>query len=489
MIRTKAINYLIENRGYKSYLEIGLSWPKFNYTNVRCENKESCDPYFPSERDALVSRDNLPQEILDNLTYLMTSDEMFEAMPADKKYDIILIDALHTEEQCCKDIVNSMAHLNPGGVILVHDVIPLSEDMQDENSESVVWVGSVWKSIVKLNNTNISFHTINEDYGLAIIDYCPNPEFGNYLEPSGYNFNDDFSNEAVHVITDREFRDMYPPITLFKKGEPVNLFMYIDIDKNADVISQVQNLHLTCIEYFKNVFTNVTFVLGVDRDCSPHLVKQFRNKISAIGFNCDFAIKTEKKGTFAGSSFFHDAILNKLNDYEGITAFINCTDDGISNMDKTEKNSAFRTIASSYFQMFDNMEYVKYTLSKKTYGLCYGAFMFKSDTAPTRNKWQYYKGFQWLNTKRLYNYLSENGISLPSIDSKVYAERFLGNILPFDFTLEDSWSAMYLVSDISIMKTGSESATFCIFDENNSLALFESYLEDIFRSQCIPLRD
>ena len=110
MIRTRIINFLIKNMGYKDYLEIGLSNPDFNYLKVECEHKESCDPYFPSKRDSMFDRSNLPKIVRDNLTYLMTSDEMFANMPADKKYDIIFIDGLHTEEQCCRDIVNSMKH-------------------------------------------------------------------------------------------------------------------------------------------------------------------------------------------------------------------------------------------------------------------------------------------------------------------------------------------------------------------------------------------
>ena len=487
MLRTRAINYLIKNRGYKNYLEIGLSWPDFNYTKVFCENKESCDPYFPSDRDSLVTRDNLPKLIQDNLTYLMTSDEMFESMPEDKKYDIVLIDGLHTEEQCSRDIVNSMKHLNPGGVILVHDVIPKDEEMQEENSKEVVWVGSVWKSIVKLNNTNISFHTISEDYGLAIINYCPNPDFGNYLEPSGYDFKEDFSNEAVHLISNKEFCEMYPPINVLNDGQPVNVIMYVDVDKNELSLTLLQKLHFECLEYYKDSFTNVTIILGVDKDCPFNLVKQFKNKIYSIGFNCNLIVKTVKKTIFGGSSVFYNEIINNLENIDGITAFIDCS----KKDDSTDKKkiSLYRSIVSAYFQMFDNMDEVKLDLNEKQKGLCYGAFLFHGNSVETKNKWYYYGGFQWINAKRLLEYIKKNNVLIPKIENKTSYETFLGDLLPFDYSIEDSYSNMYISSEPSVMDENSESATFVIFDEGKNNDLFNCLLEDIFELLCIPLED
>jgi hypothetical protein len=136
------INYLIKNRGYNSYLEIGLDDPNANFNKVECSVKESVDPYF----DVAISED-----VCNAITYRMTSDEMFVTIPEDKTYDIVFIDGAHTEEQCCKDIVNSMRHLNHEGCILVHDCIPYNELAQRTVRESELWNGDVWKSVHKLN--------------------------------------------------------------------------------------------------------------------------------------------------------------------------------------------------------------------------------------------------------------------------------------------------------------------------------------------------
>ena len=45
MKRHDIINLLIDERGYKSYLEIGLDNPYLNFVHINCELKESVDPY------------------------------------------------------------------------------------------------------------------------------------------------------------------------------------------------------------------------------------------------------------------------------------------------------------------------------------------------------------------------------------------------------------------------------------------------------------
>ena len=59
------------------------------------------------------------------ITYLMPSDEMFANMSINQNYDIIFIDGMHSEDYLDRDIINSLKHLNPNGLILCHDVLPV----------------------------------------------------------------------------------------------------------------------------------------------------------------------------------------------------------------------------------------------------------------------------------------------------------------------------------------------------------------------------
>ena len=152
------INYIIKLKNYQSYLEIGTdTGTTFNAINIK--EKECCDPI----------------KKINNLTYHMTSDKLFEQMPKDKKYDIIFIDGLHHEDQVDKDIVNSFKHLNKDGVIVMHDILPSNHKFaKKEKGPSAEWYGDVWKSLIKLpeyiDKKNI-FTLFFNQYGLGLIKW------------------------------------------------------------------------------------------------------------------------------------------------------------------------------------------------------------------------------------------------------------------------------------------------------------------------------
>lgn len=477
MIRTRIINYLIENRGYKSYLEIGLSWPDFNYAKIKCENKESCDPYFPSERDAKVDRNNLPEEITKYLTYLMTSDEMFEQMPDDKKYDIIFIDGLHVEEQVTKDIVNSMKHLNPGGVILVHDAIPLNEEYQKEDTSQTLWVGTVWKAVAKLNNTNLTFHTVKEDVGLSIIEYNENPDFSKFLDKSDFDFKRDFSYELMHVISDREFREMYGKKNYKGLDEaPVTLVAHFNITDDASGITENDKLHFKCIEYYKNLFSSVQFVLAIDKNTPFETIDAYKKQIFSLGFNGDVSVKLQEKTKFGESHTFYYEIVKKLSTFDGIVAFVynkSCDGDG----NDSNKLSLKHEVISSYFQLFDDFEYVKRRLYYTEPTMAVGAFQFNNENVTSTYKWNYINGFQCLNAKRTFDFFIKSNYVLPELDDKNYAANFFGDICLFNTVYVGSAYNIYITSDPSIMYENSLSVSYLIFgDEKYN---YDYFTEDI----------
>ena len=168
MTRTDIINRLIKERGYSSYLEIGVENPSNNYNLINCKYKESVDPYvenfYISDQDAA--------KYADAITYKMPSDKFFSIV--NKKYDIVFIDGMHTEQQCDKDIYNAMQHLTEYGCVVIHDCLPLTADMQTEKPKpgGHPWTGTVWKSILKLVRLNVPVNVLDYDYGVAIIEKC-----------------------------------------------------------------------------------------------------------------------------------------------------------------------------------------------------------------------------------------------------------------------------------------------------------------------------
>lgn len=153
MTRIELIQGLIDKHGYKTYLEIGVNTPKqpgYSHDSIQIAIKEGVDPNVDT-------------------TYKMPSDVFFRENS--NKYDIIFIDGDHTYEQCYRDIVNSLAILNEGGTIVVHDCIPHNEMTQRVPRETDAWHGDVWRSILRLRmeEYDLEIYTVDTDEGCAII--------------------------------------------------------------------------------------------------------------------------------------------------------------------------------------------------------------------------------------------------------------------------------------------------------------------------------
>ena len=151
--RYDIINHFIRARGFSSFLEIGTAAGE-TYRNVIAPIRVSVDP----DQNSLA-------------TYRMTSDDFFASY--DGKFDIIFIDGLHEHNQAYRDILNASIHLNPGGVIVMHDCLPTSEAMQvhADHYPGGLWTGDVWKAFVKARCLgDCEAYTINTDFGCGVID-------------------------------------------------------------------------------------------------------------------------------------------------------------------------------------------------------------------------------------------------------------------------------------------------------------------------------
>ena len=169
MNRTDIINYLIQKNNYKKYLEIGVRDPNSNLNLINVEHKDGVDP-------------------AGNCNYPVTSDEFFENLDPEFRYDIIFIDGLHLDHQVEKDILNSLNHLSDDGTIVMHDCNPIKEEHQVEDYVvGKTWNGTTWKAYVKyrMNNEYLDMFVVDTDHGVGIIkkgkqDLYPKSDILNY---------------------------------------------------------------------------------------------------------------------------------------------------------------------------------------------------------------------------------------------------------------------------------------------------------------------
>ena len=151
--RWDLINAYIKRYDFKTFLEIGHNQGEA-FDQIIIDSKESVDP------DANT-----------NPTYILSSDDFFEKF--DTKYDIIFIDGLHEHAQVERDILNSLQHLSAGGVIVMHDCHPISEECQQHAFvyPGGSWTGDCWKAFVKCRaSLPYELYVWDHDWGCGVID-------------------------------------------------------------------------------------------------------------------------------------------------------------------------------------------------------------------------------------------------------------------------------------------------------------------------------
>jgi hypothetical protein len=199
MLRYDIINYLIEKNGYKRYLEIGVE-DGDAISKIQCELKHGVDPASKMA------------------THHVPSDDFFLNLASDVTYDIVFIDGLHVEEQVDRDIVNSLRHLAPGGIIVVHDCNPPTEWHQRSYEEAQKngcrqWNGTVWRSIVKVrgSRSDLEVRTVDTDWGCGLICVSQNPpeELIELPYDITYQWLEEKRKEALNLIDPRQFYELY----------------------------------------------------------------------------------------------------------------------------------------------------------------------------------------------------------------------------------------------------------------------------------------
>jgi hypothetical protein len=201
MKRYEIINRVIESKGYSDYLEIGVRDGEC-FKQICCKNKTGVDP----------------NPVSSDTTHIMTSDDYFNSITEDTKFDIIFIDGLHLDFQVDLDIENSLKHLKEGGTILLHDCnppTPFHADVEPNfgppaNGE---WNGTVFLSLIKLRlyNNNVKLRTVNSDWGVGILTKELSESISVFPNDAmNWDFFDSNRNEVLDLITPSDFLELYP---------------------------------------------------------------------------------------------------------------------------------------------------------------------------------------------------------------------------------------------------------------------------------------
>lgn len=158
-MKTDIINKIIKDRGYESYLEIGLGDSR-NFKQIECSFKRGIDPNLTTMQVFKDAR----LDPFDSDSFFSTNED---------KFDLIFIDGLHHADQVERDIVNSWKALNSKGMILLHDILPKNEEMTLVPRKTKQWTGDVFKAwhgfVTKYPKIKTSID-YQEEWGLGIIE-------------------------------------------------------------------------------------------------------------------------------------------------------------------------------------------------------------------------------------------------------------------------------------------------------------------------------
>jgi SAM-dependent methyltransferase len=201
MKRYDIINRIIENKGYKNYLEIGVRDGEC-FKEICCENKIGVDP-APTSSDT---------------THIMTSDKFFENIDHETKFDIVFIDGLHLDFQVDRDIENSLRHLSEGGTIVLHDCNPPTKHHAKETPVFTPpangdWNGTVYLSLIKLRlyKNDLKLVTVDTDWGVGILtkelSETLNAFPNDAISWEFFNYN---RNQILNIVSPSQFEEMYP---------------------------------------------------------------------------------------------------------------------------------------------------------------------------------------------------------------------------------------------------------------------------------------
>ncbi len=206
----RRLNYLVDRLGVTRYLEIGLG-NGGTFDGVKAPHKVGVDPH-PWNRDL--------QDI--DGVHILTSDEYFKRhWDEGQRFDLILLDGLHTAEQTYRDFVNSLHFAHANTIWLIDDVMPndafSSIPDQDEairqrkatGSDNTAWHGDVYKVVwmIRTFHRGMRLRTFWKQQPQSLVYYSNAAGVGpgldlTFAEISQLTFDDTQTRRAEYDIGD-----------------------------------------------------------------------------------------------------------------------------------------------------------------------------------------------------------------------------------------------------------------------------------------------
>lgn len=178
MKRNEVIQAVLDCFESPAYLEVGVFHGQ-TFHKLEAAEKVAVDPNFRFDVDAARAENpNAQYHRLPSDAYFATCEGRF--------FEVVFLDGLHTFEQTLRDLMNAVAHLAPGGVIIIDDVKPTSYGaslpelgqiklVKAELNEDNNWMGDVYRLVYFIESfmPSYDYATVAENHGQLLMWRAP----------------------------------------------------------------------------------------------------------------------------------------------------------------------------------------------------------------------------------------------------------------------------------------------------------------------------
>ena len=205
---------------------------------------------------------------------------------------------------------------------------------------------------------------------------------------------------------------------------------------------KINELHLECLKNYNTRFNESIMVLSCD-DLSDPYIEEFKRKIYDIGLTGDIHIKiVENNIIYREAITYNNEILFKMDELDGITFFAHNKGTSRYDMDNHDKEELLKQwIVFMYFMNLEDFNHVRHHLSTPV-ALCYGTMLYHNNDNTfyfNKHNWAYLGSFQWLNTKKIFDYIGKKKTSYDPADAELY----IPNYIPFNTEMVRSYFTCY----------------------------------------------
>lgn len=236
--------------------------------------------------------------------------------------------------------------------------------------------------------------------------------------------------------------------------------------------SDINRLHLKCIELFSSVFDEMLFLISVDDMNDIGLIKDIEYKLLKLHTKGNITFKIVKNTELRETEAFKNEIVDKMPE-DKLVFFAH--NKGVTNVATYDKETILYWVAGMYYFSLNYIHEVEYLLTQREI-ISYGSMLTKNAESNIKYNWSYIGTFFWVNSGSLYNHIKHFNIELPVCSNRFYDEEFLGNIYPIEY-YPKSHDCRYIINAVDYYKYAKEYIK--IIYEGHGLAEFDDFFNEI----------